>query len=388
MNSRAAKSVIACEVDCLVQRDCLGCVRVIVIKTLWLAGALVYGVSNVNVHRGGLRIRKPDWRRKSNQQNQQDNGKTEYPFSHRYDYNLDGIQPGCVKLNKMENVTASLRKNAFFVFASILSYLVGALLAGFENGRLNFSTLLIGLFVYLSIFTLQQLFNYLTTTKINPYSRVNFERGNKKAQLFILTIVLFMILVFLVYLLLRLNMLIGVNLIFISLLTLLMLMTIFRLSKMIYQTYSLLIEALIVSPLMLLFGTGLQGINPGSGHVLLTVAFFLLYVSIRSSLFFEHFGVNQKSNERSLLDFIGWENGMRLQNASLVLAYLVFAFYFYRNGSLSQNIPTLLTSSFGIFTMYLLNRLARGMKPQWQVIKATAFIHFFSVCYLLIFPLL
>ena len=288
----------------------------------------------------------------------------------------------------MENVTASLRKNAFFVFASILSYLVGALLAGFENGRLNFSTLLIGLFVYLSIFTLQQLFNYLTTTKINPYSRVNFERGNKKAQLFILTIVLFMILVFLVYLLLRLNMLIGVNLIFISLLTLLMLMTIFRLSKMIYQTYSLLIEALIVSPLMLLFGTGLQGINPGSGHVLLTVAFFLLYVSIRSSLFFEHFGVNQKSNERSLLDFIGWENGMRLQNASLVLAYLVFAFYFYRNGSLSQNIPTLLTSSFGIFTMYLLNRLARGMKPQWQVIKATAFIHFFSVCYLLIFPLL
>ncbi|NLE82938.1 MAG: hypothetical protein GX603_00270 [Chloroflexi bacterium] len=288
----------------------------------------------------------------------------------------------------METVASSLRKKAFFLFASILSYLVGAFLAGFENGRLDFSTLLIGLFIFLLIFALQQLFDYLTTTKINPYSRVNFERGNKKAQLFILTMLLFMSLIFLVYLLLRLNMLIGVNLIFISLLTLLMLMTVFRLSKMLYQTYGLLIEALIVSPLMLLFGTGLQGINPGSGHVLLTVAFFLLYISIKSSLLFEHFGMNQKSGERSLLDLIGWENGMRLQNVSLVLAYLVFAFYFYRNGSLGQNIPLLFTSSFGIFTMYLQNRLARGMKPQWQIIKATAFVHFFSVCYLLIFPLL
>ncbi len=105
----------------------------------------------------------------------------------------------------MENVRWSVRKSSFFIFASLLTYALGAFLAGFESSRINGSSLLIGILFFLTVLALRQLFNYLTSSKINPYSRVSFERGNRKGQLFIVTMVLFMLYLFLVYALLRLN---------------------------------------------------------------------------------------------------------------------------------------------------------------------------------------
>ncbi len=287
----------------------------------------------------------------------------------------------------MQKVISSLKKNAFFIFASFLTYLVGAIIAGFESTHIDFNSLILGVLVFINILALQQLFNYLSTSKINPYSRVSFERGNKKGQLFILTIVLFLIYLFLIYMILQMNKLIGVNLIYISLITFLVLMTISRLGKMVFQTYGLIIEGMVVSPLMLLFGGGMQGMNPTSGHILLTLAFFFLYVATRTSLMFEQFDRDKKTGERSILDVIGWENGIRIQNYFLLLTYLVFFLYFYRNGSLGINLPVLITAIIGVFSMFLLNQMARGMKPHWQIIKATAFLHFFAVCYLLVYPL-
>ncbi|MEL7625746.1 MAG: hypothetical protein AAGU15_02680 [Anaerolineaceae bacterium] len=288
----------------------------------------------------------------------------------------------------MQTVLSSLKINSFFIFASLLTYMVGAIFAGFERNHIDSLGLVLGLLVFLIILALQQLFNYLTTSKINPYTRVNFERGNKKGQLFILTGVFFLIYFFLIFSILSLNLLIGVNLIYITLITILMLMTIFRIGKLISLTYGVIIEGMIVSPLMLLFGTGMQGMNPTSGHVLLTLSFFFLYVSIGTSLLFEIYERDLKGRERSLLDIIGWEHAVRLQNISLVLAYLVFFIYFYRNGSLGPNLTVLLTAVIGIFSMFLLNRMVRGMKPQWQIITATAYLHFFAVCYLLVIPLI
>lgn len=287
----------------------------------------------------------------------------------------------------MQNVLSSLSKNGFFIFASFSTYLVGAIFAGFENSRFDFNSLILGLLLFLTILALQTLFSYLTTSKINPYSQVSFERGNKKSQLMILTLILFLIYLFLIYTMLKINKLIGVNLVYISLITVLMLMTISRNGKMLFKTYGVIIEGMIVSPLMLLFGGGMQDINPTNGHILLTLAFFFLYIATSTSLLFEAYERDQKLRERSLLDMVGWENGIRIQNISLVLTYLVFFLFFFRNNSLSINLPVLVSAIIGVFSMYLLTRMARGMKPHWQIIKATAFLHYFAVCYLIVYPL-
>jgi len=186
---------------------------------------------------------------------------------------------------------------------------------------------------------------------------------------------------------LKINKLIGVNLVYISLITVLMLLTISRNGKMLFKTYGVIIEGMIVSPLMLLFGGGMQDINPTNGHILLTLAFFFLYIATSTSLLFEAYERDQKIRERSLLDMVGWENGIRIQNISLVLTYLVFFLFFFRNNSLSINLPVLISAIIGVFSMYLLTRMAKGMKPHWQIIKATSFLHFFAVCYLIVYPL-
>lgn len=287
----------------------------------------------------------------------------------------------------MQKAFLPLSKNAFFIFASILTYLVGAIFAGFEKSKFDLFSLVIGILVFLSIFSLQLLFNYLSTSKINPYSRVSFERRNKRGQLFIVTFALFSILLLLIYTILQMNKLIGVNLIYISLILVMLLLPIFRLGKIFYQTYNVIIEGIIVSPLMLLFGAGMQGMNPTNGHLLLTMALFFLYIANRTSLLFEQYERDFKIGERSLLNLIGWDNGIKIQNISLFLTYLVFLLYFYRNGSLGPNLPVMISAIIGVFSMYLLMRMARGLKPQWQVIKITAFLHYFAVCYLLVYPL-
>ena len=131
----------------------------------------------------------------------------------------------------------------------------------------------------------------------------------------------------------------------------------------------------------------MQGMNPTNGHLLLTMALFFLYIANRTSLLFEQYERELKIGERSLLNLIGWDNGIKIQNISLFLAYLVFLLYFYRNGSLGLNLPVMISAIIGVFSIYLLMRMARGLKPQWQVIKITAFLHYFAVCYLLVYPL-
>ncbi len=286
----------------------------------------------------------------------------------------------------MEILKSSLKKNAFFIFAGCLIYSVGSIYGSSTRNHFDLSGFLLGLFFFLTMIAIQEFFNYLTSSKVNSYSKVNFNRDNKKNLLVILTILLFGVYFFILYSLLRINKLIGVNLIYIVAISLLIFLNTSRLGKMVFHSMSVVFEGIIVSPLLFLLACGMQDVNPDSGFVLLSMAFFFLYVSCRSSLLFEYFG-KEGNNERSLLTLIGWENGIRLQNFTLVLAYVFFAWHFYRVGGLARNISLLLTALFGIFSMYMMFRLSRGMKPQWQIIKANAFLHFFAVCYLFVLPL-
>ena len=292
----------------------------------------------------------------------------------------------CVKLIGMEILKSSLKKNDFFIFAGCLIYFVGSIYGSSTRNHFDLFGFLLGLFFFLTMIAIQELFNYLTSSKVNNYSKFIFNRGDKKSLLVILTIILFGVYFFILYYLLRINKLIGVNLFYIIAISLLVLMNTSRLGKMIYHSLSVIFEGIIVSPLLFLFACGTQDVNPDSGFVLLTMAFFFLYVSCRSSLLFENFG-KEGNKERSLLTLIGWENGIRLQNFTLVLAYVFFSWHFYLVGGLVRNIPLLLTALFGIFSMYMMNRMSRGLKPQWQFIKANAFLHFFAVCYLFVLPL-
>lgn len=285
-------------------------------------------------------------------------------------------------------VFSGLRKQAFFIYSAFLTYFFGSALAGFENRGLRWVNFFIGLLFFLIVILTRTLFDYLTTSKINPYTRVNFQKDKTKAQLFFLTLILFFCFSFVIYALLQLKILIGGNLIYITLITLLMLIALSRSGKIFQKNFNVIIEAFIVSPLMLLLGTGLQEKNPSLIMFLLTLPFFLLYVSASIAMLFEKFDREALQPGKSLLNIIGWENSIRLHNFSLIGVYLSFLLYFYLTNALPLYWPVLLVALISIFEMFLLHRLAMGMKPNWTLLKATAYLQFFSIIYLLIFPLL
>ena len=149
----------------------------------------------------------------------------------------------------MEILKSSLKKNAFFIFAGSLIYFVGSIYGSSTRNHFDLPGFLLGLFFFLTMIAIQEFFNYLTSSKVNSYSKVNFDRGNKKSLLVILTIILFGVYFFILYNLLRINKLIGVNLIYIVAISLLILLNTSRLGKMVYHSMSVIFEGAIVSPL-------------------------------------------------------------------------------------------------------------------------------------------
>ena len=288
----------------------------------------------------------------------------------------------------VKTIAQNFRKHLFFIFAAFLTYFYGSVLAGFEKRVFDWLNFFIGILFFLVVLLLKTLFDYLTTSKINPYTRVNFQKDKAKSQLFFLTMVLFVLFSFVVFALLQREVLIGVNLIYIVLITILMLISISRFGKTLHKNFSVIIEAMVVSPLMLLLGSGLQEKNPGPTMFLLTLPFFLLYLSTSIALLFESFDNDASQPGKSLLQIIGWENAIKLHNVSILFVYLFFMLYFYLTNAFSIYWTVLLAAFISIFEMFLLHRLAMGMKPNWNLIKATAYLQFFAITYLLIFPLL
>lgn len=282
----------------------------------------------------------------------------------------------------------TLKRDVFFLFAAILVYLTGALITRFQTRMFDVVNLALGMIVFVIGYALRCLMEYLTESKINPYSRISFDRQDKKYQLVILTIALFVSVFLVGYLILRRNMLIGVNLIYIMLILFLFLLPGSRLGKLLQMNFSLIIEALIVSPLMLLLGRGMQSQNPTSEDFFIALALFFLFVASSIAYQFPEFGKDVKVRGRGFLELVGWETGIKLHNAMILVSYLTFIAFMVTRNTFSVYWPALFTTFVSIFEIYLLTRVIAGMKPNWGMLRATAFLQFFSIVYFLVFPVL
>ena len=146
----------------------------------------------------------------------------------------------------IKKLSRFLKKDVYFVYATHLSFLAGSLLAGFRSGNFIRPNLILGICIFFLAFVLKALLDYLTSNKINPYTKINLSRQDNKTSLMITTRFLFMMLFLILYLLLQQKILIGVNLIYIVLIFTLFFFLL-RLSGKYLRKYDIILEALIVS---------------------------------------------------------------------------------------------------------------------------------------------
>ena len=273
----------------------------------------------------------------------------------------------------------------FFPFAGLLSLGLGTVIAAESGKPISFVSLLAGIFIFLSLFLLERIQNYISSSKTNLFSKVGRTDKLRNPQLVALIFGAFALIFVCLYLLLREQVLIGVNLIWLGLLVLLFTISFSQAGRLWSLGFRWLLEGLIISPVLLLLGSSLQGSQPVYAQLLLALAVFLLYGGISIALLFPNYEDTLEKGSRSFLTVIGWEQAITVHNVLLLMAIICLGGYSFVSGSWRTHWGSFAMVLVAGLEIYLLQRLSRGMKPNWPLLQAVGISLFTSVMYFLYF---
>jgi len=127
-------------------------------------------------------------------------------------------------------------------------------------------------------------------------------------------------------------------------------------------------------------------LQAGEYHRLLALLVFplvLLGLACFLVLDFPTFSQDRKYNRGSMLVRIGWERAVPLHNLLIAAAYLILLASPLFKVSLTLVWPAFLTAPFALLQVISLHAIARGGKPIWQLLQATAIATFGLTAYFL-----
>lgn len=281
-----------------------------------------------------------------------------------------------------------LRVNEFFYSAAIASYLLGVVIARHSGLRINLINLAAGVLIFSAFYLLQLLQRFMTSNRINPFTRVRSGAQNQSTTIQILIIGAFFGIFGGLFLLLRTKVLIGTNFLLIAALGVVMFLSMGRFTRLWFNTMTWLFEGWVVSPLMLLLGSAIQEYQFSRLYLLLWMPSFFLYSASAITLLFAEYDKNSDTRKQNFIGSVGWEKALTIHHGLLIMTYLSLLVYIAVSNTWSSNWQALLLTVFAGLEVLLLEQMARGMKPNWQLIKTLAIIQFFSLIYLLAYPLL
>lgn len=278
--------------------------------------------------------------------------------------------------------------NWFFVCAAISSYLFGVVIAHAGGEKFNLFPFVAGLLIFLGFYLLQLLQRHLTSNKLNLFTRINTSAQSQPAPALSVMVTAFFAVFVGLYLLLKAEVLIGTNFLLVMSLALVMVVSFGRFSRQWFDGLSWFFEGLIVSPLMFLLGCSIQEYRLSYLLLVLWIPIFAMYSSAAITLLFSEYDQNRNVRTEGFIAKVGWEKALRFHHALLGLAYVSLTAYLFLSGSWAANWPVLALLVVSGLEVYLLERMAAGMKPNWLFLKTLAIVQFFSLIYLLAYPLL
>jgi hypothetical protein len=275
----------------------------------------------------------------------------------------------------------------FFSSSGVFTYLLGAVLAQRSGRTLNAAVFSFGLLFFVCLYLLERTAHYLTSSRINIFSTVHRSKKLQTPELVWFLFFLFLGTLFCLFGLVREGGVSGDNWIWLILLSLAILIhtTSVRLWALPFRW---LTDGLVISPLLLFFGAALQKISSDRVLFFLSLPLFFLYLASSTALLFENYAADLEKKWHSLLTVIGWERGISLHHILLVLSYISLGIYFYVSGAWSITWPAALAAVISLLEVYQLERIARGMKPLWGLLRASAALQYLTVLYILLFAFL
>ena len=281
-----------------------------------------------------------------------------------------------------------LNINWFFALSATASYLFGVLIAASLGRSINLLSLAAGLLIFIAFYLLQTIQHFLTSNRVNPFTRVRSAGQNRSSVFQVLILGAFFAIFAGLFLLLKAKVLIGTNLLLLTALALVMFLSTGRFSRLWFYSMSWLFEGLMVSPLMFLLGSAIQEYQFSYLLFLLWMPVFFLYGTSAITLMFSEFDQNSSTRSNSFIASVGWEKALKFHHVLTVMTYVSLLGYLATSNTWSRNWPTLLLGLVSGVEVFLLEQMARGMRPNWPLLRALAIVQFFSMIYLLAYPLL
>lgn len=281
-----------------------------------------------------------------------------------------------------------LNFNWFFVGSATASYLLGVMIASWSGRSINFMNLASGLIIFYAFYLLQEVQRFLTSNRVNPFTRLKSGGQNHASLALTLIFGSFLLISAGLYLLLRSEVLIGTNLLLLTALAIVMFLSMGRFSRLWFNSISWFFEGLIVSPIMFLLGSEIQEFQFSYLLFLLWLPIFFLYGASAITLLFSDYDQSKVARSSSFIASVGWEKALKFYHVLTFLTYFSLLIYLATSNTWSSNWPTLLLAVISGAEVFLLQQMAGGMRPNWQLLRALAIVQFFSLLYLLAYALL
>lgn len=153
--------------------------------------------------------------------------------------------------------------------------------------------------------------------------------------------------------------------------------------RLISSGYGEVVMSILVVGLIPALGFLLQGHD--YHRILLMVAFPLttLYIGMLLALELPDYASDIAQGKQPILVRIGWQRAMTLHNLLILITFVILGMAFIFGLPLYVAWPVILVLPFGIFQIWQMNRIADGVKPNWNLLVLSAISTFGLTAYIL-----
>jgi 1,4-dihydroxy-2-naphthoate octaprenyltransferase len=142
--------------------------------------------------------------------------------------------------------------------------------------------------------------------------------------------------------------------------------------RLVYSGYGELVLAILNANLFPAIAFLLQS---GELHRLLAMLTFpltLLYLAAALAISLQNYYQDIRESRQTMLARLGWQRGMALHNALIVLAYIALGLAVIAGLPWRLAFPGFLSLPVAIFEVWQMNSIANGGKPHWRLLGYTA----------------
>jgi 1,4-dihydroxy-2-naphthoate octaprenyltransferase len=108
-----------------------------------------------------------------------------------------------------------------------------------------------------------------------------------------------------------------------------------------------------------------------------------LHIAMLLALELPDYASDISQGKRPILVRIGWQRGMMLHNLLILISFVILGIAFVFGLPLNVTWPVILVLPFGVFQIWQMNRIADGVKPNWNLLVLSAISTFGLAAYIL-----